>query len=44
MIMNQHISFHKGLERLGVNAKLKNLGIKEGDTVIFNGWEFEWYE
>ena len=36
--------FHKGLERLGVNAKLKNLGIKEGDTVIFNGWEFEWYE
>jgi len=36
--------FHKGLERLGVNARLKNLGIKEGDTVIFNGWEFEWYE
>lgn len=36
--------FHKGLERLGVNAKLKNLGIKEGDIVIFNGWEFEWYE
>jgi len=36
--------FHKGLERLGVNAKLKNLGVKEGDTVIFNGWEFEWYE
>ena len=36
--------FHKGLERLGVNAKLKKLGIKEGDTVIFNGWEFEWYE
>lgn len=36
--------FHKGLEKLGVNVKLKNLGIKEGDTVIFNGWEFEWYE
>ena len=36
--------FHKGLEKLGVNARLKNLGIKEGDIVIFNGWEFEWYE
>ena len=36
--------FHKGLEKLGVNARLKSLGIKEGDIVIFNGWEFEWYE
>lgn len=35
--------FQKGLERLGVNARLKNLGIKEGDTVIFKDWEFEWY-
>lgn len=35
--------FQKGLERLGVNAKLKKLGIKEGDTVIFKDWEFEWY-
>lgn len=36
--------FHKGLERLGVNAKLKKLGVKEGSIVIFNDWEFEWYE
>ena len=36
--------FQKGLERLGVNQKLKKMGVKEGDTVVFNGWEFEWYE
>lgn len=36
--------FHKMLNNLGVESKLKELGIKEGDIVRFNGWEFEWYD
>ena len=36
--------FDKHLRELGVNERLKALGIKEGDTVIFGDWEFEWYE
>ncbi|MCL2859787.1 MAG: GTPase ObgE [Oscillospiraceae bacterium] len=36
--------FHKSLKNLGVNERLKKLGIQEGDTVKFNSWEFEWYE
>jgi len=36
--------FHKSLKNLGVNEKLKKLGVQEGDTVKFDGWEFEWYE
>ena len=36
--------FHKCLENLGVNAKLKELGVKEGDIVKIEDYEFEWYE
>ena len=36
--------FHKCLENLGVNKKLKMLGIKEGEIVKIDGYEFEWYE
>ena len=36
--------FHKSLKNLGVNGRLKKLGIQEGDTVKFDSWEFEWYE
>ena len=36
--------FHKSLKNLGVNEKLKALGVQEGDTVKFSNWEFEWYE
>ncbi|MNS74419.1 GTPase ObgE [compost metagenome] len=36
--------FHKMLKNIGVEAKLKEIGIKEGDTVKFLDWEFEWYD
>lgn len=33
----------KSLYTLGVEEKLRELGIKEGDTVKILDWEFEWY-
>ena len=36
--------FQKQLTSLGIEAKLKELGIKEGDSVKILDWEFEWYE
>ena len=36
--------FHKCLENAGINRKLKEMGIKEGDIVKMLDWEFEWYE
>lgn len=33
----------KSLYSLGVEEKLRELGIKEGDTVKILDWEFEWY-
>ena len=36
--------FHKCLENTGINARLKEMGIKEGDIVKMLDWEFEWYE
>ena len=36
--------FQKCLEELGVNEKLKKVGVKEGDTVKVVDWELEWYE
>ena len=35
--------FQKQLVELGIEAKLKEKGIKEGDTVKILEWEFEWY-
>ena len=35
--------FQKSIKTLGVEARLKEMGIKEGDTVKFVIWEFEWY-
>ena len=35
---------HKNLVNLGVEAALKNEGIKEGDIVKISNYEFEWYE
>ena len=35
--------FQKQLNELGIEARLKRLGIKEGDTVKILEWEFEWY-
>ena len=35
--------FQKQLASLGIEAKLKEKGIKEGDSVKILEWEFEWY-
>lgn len=35
--------FQKMLKSLGVDDKLKEMGIKEGDTVRFIDWELEWF-
>ena len=35
--------FQKQLTELGIEAKLKAMGIKEGDSVKILEWEFEWY-
>lgn len=36
--------FQKRIRELGIETELKKLGIKEGDTVKFLEWEFEWYD
>lgn len=36
--------FQKCLAELGVNGKLKEAGVKEGDTVRVVDWELEWYD
>ena len=42
---NESLSyFQKVLEQIGVNAKLKQMNVKEGDTIKLNDWEFEWYD
>ena len=34
--------FQKSLDDLGVNQKLKEMGIKEGDLVVIDDYELEW--
>lgn len=34
----------KCLKNMGIEDKLKELGVCEGDTVILDGWELEWYQ
>ena len=36
--------FHKRLKELGIEDKLKEMGVCQGDTVILDGYELEWYE
>lgn len=36
--------FQKNIKKMGVEDKLKKMGIKEGDTIRFVIWEFEYYE
>ena len=36
--------FQKNIKKLGVEDKLKQMGIKQGDTIRFVIWEFEYYE
>lgn len=36
--------FHKCLKNMGIDAKLKELGVCEGDTVFISDWELEWEE
>lgn len=35
--------FQKSIRELGIEDDLKKKGVKEGDTVKFLEWEFEWY-
>lgn len=35
--------FQKSIRELGIEDKLKKMGIREGDSVKFLEWEFEWY-
>lgn len=35
--------FQKSIRELGIEEKLRQMGINEGDTVKFLEWEFEWY-
>lgn len=34
----------KSLKNMGIDTKLKEMGVCQGDTVILDGWELEWYE
>ena len=34
----------KCLKNMGIDEKLKEMGVCEGDTVIIDDWELEWYE
>ena len=36
--------FHKQLKDLGIDAKLKKMGVKEGDRVRILDWYFDWEE
>ena len=36
--------FQKMIRQLGIEDSLKKKGVKEGNTVKFLEWEFEWYE
>lgn len=36
--------FQKSIKQIGVDKRLKQIGVQEGDTVKFGDWEFEWYE
>lgn len=36
--------FQKSIRFLGVEERLKKMGIKEGDTVKFLDWEMEWFD
>lgn len=36
--------FQKSIRFLGVEERLKQMGVKEGDTVKFIDWEMEWYD
>lgn len=36
--------FQKSIRYLGVEDRLKAMGIKEGDTVKFLDWEMEWFD
>lgn len=35
--------FQKTLANLGIDEALRKAGVKDGDTVRFNDWEFDWY-
>ena len=34
----------KCMRKMGIDDALKAKGIREGDSVVLDDWEFEWYE
>ncbi|MCF0125407.1 MAG: GTPase ObgE, partial [Clostridia bacterium] len=34
----------KNLKTMGIEAKLKEMGVHQGDTVILDDWELEWFD
>ena len=36
--------FQKMLVNLGIDEALRNAGVRDGETIRFNDWEFAWYE
>ena len=36
--------FHKCLKNMGIDDKLKELGICDGATVFISDWELEWQD
>lgn len=36
--------FQKMLINLGIDEALRNAGVKDGETIRFNDWEFAWYK
>ena len=36
--------FERNLNELGINDKLREMGLKEGDTLKFSEWDFEWFD
>ncbi len=42
---NESMSYlERKLQDIGINDKLREMGVKEGDTVKLLDWEFEWYD
>ncbi len=42
---NESMSYlERKLEDLGINDKLREMGVREGDTVKILEWEFEWFD
>ena len=39
-----YLMLQKSLVNMGIDAKLREMGVCEGDSVVLVDWEFEWSE